>query len=60
MAGRRWREDFRVTDPDAEGWIAIAETKGFTKGVSEAGPQSLNRWVTYYVRDHRAMPDAQW
>lgn len=54
------REDYRITDPDDADWIAVGEAKGFSKGVSETGLQSLARWVTYYVRDHRSVPSAQW
>lgn len=54
------REDYRITDPDAADWIAVGEAKGFRKGVSETGLQSLARWVRFYVLDHRAVPSAQW
>lgn len=58
--GQAKKEDFRVTDPDAPGWEAIAEAKGFGKGVKETGLLSLGRWATAYVLETRQEPSARW
>jgi len=54
------REDFRVTDPDSPGWLALAEAKGFTKGVAEVGLTSLGRWVEFFIQETGVMPSARW
>jgi hypothetical protein len=54
------REDYRITDPSAEGWVALGEAKGFSKGVSETGLVSLHRWTSFYVQDEGKLPDRQW
>lgn len=58
--GQAKKEDFRVTDPDAPAWEAIAEVKGFGKGVRETGLLSLGRWATAYVVETRQEPSARW
>lgn len=57
---QRRREDYRITDPDQGDWIAVAESKGFTKGMKETGLVSLGRWVSMYAADERRLPSAQW
>lgn len=56
----KFKEDYRVTDPDAPEWIALGEAKGFTKGVSETGLQSLARWTAFYVQETGDFPSARW
>lgn len=56
----KFKEDYRITDPDVPGWIALGEAKGFTKGVSETGLQSLGRWTEFYVKETREFPSARW
>ena len=55
-----FKEDYRITDPDAPDWLALGEAKGFTKGVSEAGLQSLARWTAFYVQETGGFPSARW
>ena len=40
--------------------LALGEAKGFTKGVSEAGLQSLARWTAFYVQETGEFPSARW
>jgi hypothetical protein len=54
------REDYRITDPDQPEWIAIGEAKGFTKGVSESGFQSLARSVEFFIVETGTRPSARW
>lgn len=57
--GKR-REDYRITDPDEADWVAVAEAKGFTKGVREAGLFSLMKWSTMFAAEEWRVPSAQW
>lgn len=54
------REDFRITDPDEPGWLAIGEAKGFSKGVSEAGLMNLMKYTTMYANEEQQTPRRQW
>ncbi|TPG17050.1 hypothetical protein [Pedococcus bigeumensis] len=56
----KFKEDYRITDPDAPGWIALGEAKGFTKGVSEVGMQSLSRWAGFFIKETGDFPTARW
>lgn len=58
-AGAR-REDFRITDPDEPGWLAIGEAKGFSKGVSESGLMNLMKYATMYASEEKQAPQRQW
>lgn len=49
--GQPKKEDYRITDTEAPDWTAIAEAKGFIKGVKEVGMISLERWATAYVHE---------
>ncbi|HEX8095072.1 hypothetical protein [Jatrophihabitans sp.] len=54
------REDFRITDPDEPGWLAIGEAKGFIKGVSESGLMNLMKYTTMYASEEKQAPQRQW
>lgn len=54
------REDFRISDPDEPGWLAIGEAKGFTKGVSESGLMNLMKYTTIFVNEEQKAPQRQW
>ena len=54
------REDFRISDPDEPGWLALGEAKGFTKGVSESGLMNLMKYVAMYITEERRTPQRQW
>lgn len=54
------KEDLRVLDDDAPGWIALVEVKGFSSGVRETGFTALVRWGQFYVQDTKQLPDASW
>jgi len=56
----KFKEDYRITDPDSPGWIALGEAKGFTKGVSEVGMQSLSRWTGFFIKETGDFPTARW
>lgn len=56
----KFKEDYRITDPDSPGWIALGEAKGFTKGVSEVGMQSLSRWTSFFIKETGDFPTARW
>jgi hypothetical protein len=56
----KFKEDYRITDPADGEWIALGEAKGFTKGVSEVGMQSLARWAGFYVQETGTFPSARW
>lgn len=56
----KFKEDYRITDVDAPEWIALGEAKGFTKGVSEVGLQSLARWAGFFVQEAGRFPSARW
>jgi hypothetical protein len=53
-------EDLRVTDPDAPGWIALVEVKGYSKGAkTEALTQFLRFQKRHQQRTGR-VADAEW
>ena len=54
------REDFRITDPEDQEWVALGETKGFTKGVAETGVINLMKYSTLYAREEARTPSRQW
>jgi hypothetical protein len=54
------REDFRITDPDEPGWLALGEAKGFTKGVAESGIVNLMKYATMYASEEQRPPTRQW
>jgi len=52
-------EDLRLTDPDAPGWVVLAEVKGFEKGASPKGVvQLMTRARTAYVKEASQEPGA--
>lgn len=54
------REDYRITDPDEPGWLALGEAKGFTKGVSESGIINLMKYAALYASEQKQTPGHQW
>lgn len=54
------KEDVRVLDEDAAGWVALAEVKGFTNGIKESGFTSLVRWGQFYVQETGQLPNSSW
>lgn len=54
------REDIRVLDPSAPGWIALGEVRGYARGAQLNDLLRLTRFVTRFVRDEGREPDATW
>jgi len=54
------REDARVTDPDLDGWEALVEIKGYTRGAAVNDLARLSRWSTKYALEKQRLPDALW
>ena len=53
-------EDLHITDSDQPGWLALAEVKGYTKGVSTTAFQQLARFSKRYLQRTGGQPDAEW
>jgi hypothetical protein len=53
-------EDLRVTDPDAPGWIALAEVRSHTHGAQLRDLFKIDRAVNRFVREERRLPDRKW
>ena len=54
-------EDFRATTPDGQGWIALGEVKGYSKGAKVNDlSQVTNRPVVNYVRETGVEPGSLW
>lgn len=53
-------EDLHVTDLDEPDWIALAEVKGFSKGVKTAGITQFLRFVPRFTSDAGRAPNALW
>ncbi|KOV35772.1 hypothetical protein ADK60_08720 [Streptomyces sp. XY431] len=49
-------EDLRIEDPDAPGWIVLAEVKGFTKGAKTEGIVQLLRANNRYTKASGGTP----
>ncbi|WP_155976653.1 hypothetical protein [Nocardia sp. 348MFTsu5.1] len=59
--GREKLEDLRVrTANDSDGWIALAEIKGYSKGGSPTDLQKLGRFVERYILEAKEAPNARW
>lgn len=54
------KEDLRLLDGDAPGWVGLAEVKGFTSGIKEIGFTALVRWGQFYVQETGQLPSASW
>lgn len=54
------REDARVTDPDLDGWEALVEIKGYTRGAAVNDLARLSRWSAKYALEKQRLPDALW
>lgn len=54
------REDFRISDPDVPGWLALGEAKGFSKGVAESGLMNLMKYAALYASEEQRTPERQW
>jgi hypothetical protein len=53
-------EDLRITDPDAPGWVALAEVKGYTKGAKTEALTQFLRFNARYVEQNGTLPSASW
>lgn len=54
-------EDLRVTDPDDDEWICLAEIKGYTKGAKTNDiNQITGRPLIAYLRENGQEPSALW
>lgn len=53
-------EDLRITDPDVDGWVALAEVKGSTRGASSRALTQIWKNVIRYVAAGNPEPDAVW
>ena len=53
-------EDFRVIDPDDDGWIALVEVRGYTGGAQLNDLLRPNRFVTRFTRVEGRERSAAW
>lgn len=53
---REPREDYRIRDPEAPGWMVIGDATGTTKGVKGTKLMTVERYVTKYVKENPAEP----
>ena len=53
-------EDLRITDPDADGWVALAEVRGYQRGAQVSDIARIERFTKRYLREHGREPDARW
>ncbi|WP_146073260.1 hypothetical protein [Arthrobacter sp. N199823] len=53
-------EDLRVTDPEAPGWVALVEVKGYSKGATTAAISQFIRFNNRYVLANGKPPSANW
>jgi len=54
------REDLRVYDPALEGWVALVEVRGYTRGAQLNDLLRLGRFATRFLRDQKRDPDRTW
>ncbi|GBG35816.1 hypothetical protein [Mycobacterium montefiorense] len=55
--GQAKKEDLRVAD---DGWIALCEVKGYTRGAKLSDLQKLTGWATLYAAEAGRPPNAMW
>jgi hypothetical protein len=53
-------EDLRVVDPDDDGWEALVEVKGKTRGASWSDVTATDRFVRRYRDEKNRWPSAVW
>lgn len=53
-------EDLHIEDPDAPGWIALGEVKGYTKGAKTEALTQFIRFQGRYVQRTGKLPNALW
>lgn len=50
-------EDLKVS---YEGWVCLAEVRGYAKGAKTSDFQRIERAVRHYEREHHSLPNARW
>lgn len=50
---REPREDYRITEPGIEGWLAIGDATGVARGAKSSKIAALGRYVGHYEREER-------
>lgn len=54
-------EDLQITDPSADGWVALGEIKGYSGSGGKTGDLTkMARFATHYVQEHTHLPSAEW
>jgi hypothetical protein len=53
-------EDLMITDPDDEGWDALAEVRGYSGGAKGNDLQRIGRFVERFILKHHRPPSARW
>ena len=53
-------EDLRVSDPGEQGWVALAEVRGYTGGAKLSDLMRIGRFVTRYTTAEGKPPSAAW
>lgn len=55
------REDFRVTDPEVPGWVALTEVRGYSRGAQLGDLLRISgRFVPRYVQETGELPSRSW
>lgn len=53
-------EDLRITDPDAPGWLALVEVRGYKGGAKTSDFQRIDRFVERMLTGQDRRPDSRW
>lgn len=53
-------EDLRIQDSTNDGWIALAEVRGYASGAKVSDFQRIGRFAEHYIRTAGKEPSARW
>ena len=53
-------EDYHITTSDSDDWMAVGETKGYSKGARSNDLGDINKHVKAFIRRERREPDRVW